>query len=126
MRANRAVIGLAFVVLIGAGCAPFAPGPTSDAPAAGAGGQPKRMAIAVQQEAKPDVGAVPVPTAEEFWQDYLTVSDQIGNVIPHLTAALPAQDTGTWTVASDGTMATTYKLRPNIYWHDGTALSAQD
>src|SRR6266540_5430531 len=126
MRANRAIIGLVLVVLVGVGCAPTAPGATSGAPAAVVGGQPKRIAIAVQQEAKPDVGTVPVPTAEEFWQDYLTVSDHIGNVIPHLTSELPAQDRGTWTVAPDGSMTTTYKLRPNIYWHDGTALSARD
>ena len=36
------------------------------------------MTIAIQQEAKPDVGTVPVPTAEEFWQDYLTLGDLFG------------------------------------------------
>jgi peptide/nickel transport system substrate-binding protein len=84
------------------------------------------MTIALQQEAKPEGGTIPVPNAEEFWHDYLTVSDQVGNVIPHLATELPSQDKGTWTVAPDGSMTTTYALRPNIYWHDGTPLTAQD
>src|SRR5207244_877039 len=41
-------------------------------------------------------------------------------------AELPAQDRGTWVVRPDGTMQTTYRLRPGITWHDGNPLTARD
>src|SRR5439155_17572422 len=31
-----------------------------------------------------------------------------------------------WQVFPDGRMETTYKLRPNLTWHDGTPLTAAD
>lgn len=125
MRAESVFPGLIAVCLLIGGCAPGAPSTASDSGAAPTS-QSKRLTIALQQEAAPDVGTVPVPNAEEFFQDYLTVNDTLGNPMPELAAELPAQDRGTWVVNPDGTMVTTYKLRPNIRWHDGTPLSPQD
>ncbi|MEA2639317.1 MAG: peptide/nickel transport system substrate-binding protein [Chloroflexota bacterium] len=45
---------------------------------------------------------------------------------PLLAEALPATERGTWTVNPDGTMETVWKLRPNVQWHDGTPLTADD
>src|SRR5581483_2355419 len=45
---------------------------------------------------------------------------------PYLAEALPKLNTDTWQVLPDGRMQTTYHLRPNLTWHDGTALSADD
>jgi peptide/nickel transport system substrate-binding protein len=45
---------------------------------------------------------------------------------PYLAEALPVLHSESWTVAEDGRMATTYGLRRNLAWHDGTALSAED
>jgi peptide/nickel transport system substrate-binding protein len=56
----------------------------------------------------------------------LAVHDEKGASYPELALALPNQQDGTWLVRSDGTMQTTYRLRPNVTWHDGTALSAGD
>ncbi len=45
---------------------------------------------------------------------------------PYLAEALPRLNTDTWKVFPDGRMETTYKLRPNLIWHDGKPLTADD
>src|SRR5437867_1515337 len=45
---------------------------------------------------------------------------------PELLTFLPALNTESWRVFSDGTMQTTYTLRPNLTWHDGQPFSADD
>jgi peptide/nickel transport system substrate-binding protein len=45
---------------------------------------------------------------------------------PYLAEALPQLNTGSWRVLPDGTMETTYTLRPNLTWHDGRPLTADD
>jgi peptide/nickel transport system substrate-binding protein len=52
--------------------------------------------------------------------------DDRGNTQPYLVEALPQLGTDSWRVQPDGKMETTYRLRPNITWHDGTPLSAED
>ena len=39
---------------------------------------------------------------------------------------LPELGTNSWQVFPDGTMETTYQLRPNLTWHDGAPLTAED
>src|SRR5690349_8688467 len=51
--------------------------------------------------------------------------DDRGGLHPMLAAEVPAQANGTWVVNPDGTMQTTYRLRPNITWHDGTPLTSR-
>jgi peptide/nickel transport system substrate-binding protein len=45
---------------------------------------------------------------------------------PYLADALPELNTDSWRVLPDGRMETSYRLRPNLAWHDGTPLSAED
>jgi peptide/nickel transport system substrate-binding protein len=45
---------------------------------------------------------------------------------PYLAEALPKLNTDTWRVSPDGRMETTYRLKPNLVWHDGTPLEAED
>ena len=52
--------------------------------------------------------------------------DAEGNPRPYLLEAFPKLDTDTWKVFPDGKMETTYRLRPNLFWHDGTPMTAQD
>jgi peptide/nickel transport system substrate-binding protein len=49
-----------------------------------------------------------------------------GDPLPELLASLPALNTDTWQVFPDGTMQTTYTLRPNLTWHDGQPFTADD
>lgn len=45
---------------------------------------------------------------------------------PYLAEALPELNTDTWRVFPDGRMETIHRLRPNLTWHDGAPLSAED
>ena len=43
-----------------------------------------------------------------------------------LPTELPSQDRGTWVVRPDGTMQTTWHIRPGVTWQDGQPLKASD
>lgn len=52
--------------------------------------------------------------------------DAQGNPFALLAEALPELNTATWRVSPDGTMETTYHLKPGIVWHDGAPFDAAD
>lgn len=56
----------------------------------------------------------------------LVVFDPQGRVLPRLASELPSQSNGTWTVSPDGAMTTTWKIRPEAVWHDGTPIMTRD
>jgi peptide/nickel transport system substrate-binding protein len=56
----------------------------------------------------------------------LVRADEQGRPIPYLAESLPELNTGTWKVLPDGTMETIYRLKPNLVWHDGRPLTAED
>ena len=56
----------------------------------------------------------------------IAIADDRGNPVSYLVEALPQLNSGSWQVLPDGRMETTYRLRPNLTWHDGTPLSADD
>ncbi len=45
---------------------------------------------------------------------------------PYLAETLPQLQTDTWQVFPDGRMETTYRLKLNLTWQDGTPFSAED
>jgi peptide/nickel transport system substrate-binding protein len=51
---------------------------------------------------------------------------QQGIPTPVLAEAAPELGTDSWKVNADGSMETTYRLKPNLTWHDGKALSPED
>jgi peptide/nickel transport system substrate-binding protein len=56
----------------------------------------------------------------------LTLLDGDANPRPYLAESLPRLGTESWQVFPDGRMITTYRLKPDLTWHDGTALVAGD
>ncbi|HZT06720.1 MAG TPA: ABC transporter substrate-binding protein [Chloroflexota bacterium] len=58
--------------------------------------------------------------------DGLTYADKSTVNHPLLAAEMPSFERGTWKVFDDGTMETTWTLRSNIKWHDGTPLTVDD
>jgi ABC-type transport system substrate-binding protein len=58
--------------------------------------------------------------------DGLTYNDYDRVHHPLLVVDLPSLDTGTWRVGGDGTMETTWQLKPNVKWHDGAPLTTAD
>lgn len=56
----------------------------------------------------------------------LDFTDARENPLPYLAEALPQVNTDSWRVFPDGRMETSYRLKPNLVWHDGSPLSADD
>lgn len=56
----------------------------------------------------------------------LVIQDGQEQIRPYLAEALPQLNTDTWRVFPDGRMETTWRLKPDLRWHDGPPLTAQD
>jgi peptide/nickel transport system substrate-binding protein len=56
----------------------------------------------------------------------LTALDTQGELVPRIAEKIPSINDGDWKVLPNGGMEITWKLRPNVYWHDGTPLTAED
>ncbi|MBI4213134.1 MAG: hypothetical protein HY534_02395 [Chloroflexi bacterium] len=63
---------------------------------------------------------------KQIVHNQLVVLDDRGAWVPQLAAEPLSVAGGNWRVNPDGTMDTTWKLRPNIKWHDGTPFTADD
>jgi peptide/nickel transport system substrate-binding protein len=58
--------------------------------------------------------------------DFLVVHDGSGGYHPQLAVEVPSIEKGTWRLNPDGTMDTTWKIRPNVTWQDGTPFTSAD
>ena len=67
----------------------------------------------------------PVVTKRVF-NASLALIDGQGNARPEMAEALPQLTTDSWRVLADGRMDTTYRLKPNLTWHDGKPLTSED
>jgi peptide/nickel transport system substrate-binding protein len=56
----------------------------------------------------------------------LSYWDERGQAASLLADGLPKLNTDTWRINPNGSMETTFRLRPNLTWHDGTPLTAED
>jgi peptide/nickel transport system substrate-binding protein len=56
----------------------------------------------------------------------LTALDAQSELVPRLAEKIPSINDGDWKVLPSGGMEVTWKLRPNVFWHDGTPLTADD
>lgn len=133
-RGGRWVVtrGVVFTVVaaVFAGCAtpPSAPGaPTGESPTTSA--QPRTLVVAFRYEAVDLSDKIPDPvsTSEKpLFNAGLTGRDQRNAVQPVLAETLPQLNSDSWRVFPDGRMETTYRLKPNLTWHDGRPLAADD
>jgi len=65
-------------------------------------------------------------TVRQIFNASLAVLDQGALPRPRLAEAVPQLNTDSWRVLPDGRMETTWKLKPDLVWHDGTPLTAED
>jgi peptide/nickel transport system substrate-binding protein len=74
-----------------------------------------------------EVGGAGKPrTAMRAFNAALVINDERELPRPYLAEARPQLNTDTWRLLPDGRMETTYRLRPNLTWHDGAPLAADD
>jgi peptide/nickel transport system substrate-binding protein len=121
-------------------CAPVAPSTTSDTARPGQGAaqttsaQPGRTLVAAVRLEPASVATRPLQEArgiaiylsQRMFNANLALLDPRGAPMPYLAESLPQLNTDSWTLSPDGRMQTTYTLKPNLTWHDGTPLSAED
>ena len=136
---RRKPAGLSFGMiglLVLTACAP-GPGTSVTAqPGAGTAPEaPKSLIIAIQREPAgfDDVvtrSGVAIQggssTPKPIVQDSLTRLTHTGDTELQLAAELPADTRGTWVVNPNGTMDVTWKIRPDVKWHDGAPVTAAD
>ena len=63
---------------------------------------------------------------EELMNAGLTHLDEFGRRRPQLAEQVPTLENGLWKVLPDGRMETTWTIRPNAMWHDGTPVTTAD
>ncbi len=136
MDAGRLVISLVILAAtVGVGCAQPRSGPApAEAQPVRPASASKRITTSVLADPpslyyalipapiRPEVGGV----LAEFIHPGLTTTDPDGNLRPLLAETVPTIENGLWSLLPDGRMETTWKVRPNATWHDGTALTADD
>src|SRR5438128_2369462 len=102
----------------------------SSVPGAAPARQPKTLIFGVRYELTDIVPKITTGTSSDGMKRLFTASlaymDGAGVIKPYLAEALPSPNTDSWQVFPDGRMETTYKLRPNLTWHDGTPITAGD
>lgn len=130
---KRFLLAVVLVPMTLSACASPSPAPsTSERPAETSGpktltlavaGEPANLALSLSQGNRSIGASNEIGLAVHQW---LAVYDEQGAVRPMLAAELPSRDRGTWVIRPDGTMQTTYRLRPGVTWHDGAPLRATD
>ena len=136
MRARVAASRIVtLAMLLAAGCARGGPDASSreaqplPAPGAGrtlviiSGGEPQSFAAKPLQQGAADTRST---HAKPLFNAALVYLDEHALPRPFLAQALPELGTASWTVSADGTMETSYRLKPGLTWHDRQPLTAAD
>src|SRR6266545_5628359 len=134
MRYTRSLLVFVIATVALAGCAP--PSPPPPPPGEGSGFRPaqlKTLTIALQAEPASvhpimggEVGGSPAGHVNGALHHRLTNYDNKGNPIAQLASEIPSLEKGSWVLNEDRTMQTSYRLRPNVVWHDGHPFTARD
>jgi peptide/nickel transport system substrate-binding protein len=121
------------------GCA--GPSGPSGGAATGAGesrsptGAPKHITIVIRgnpftlSEAINAAGSGSVPGVSEVEQLIhagFASEDNDGMLRPKLVEEIPTVENGRWRIFPDGRMETSFRIRRNVVWHDGTPFTADD
>ncbi|HEY3118594.1 MAG TPA: ABC transporter substrate-binding protein, partial [Chloroflexota bacterium] len=120
------------------GCAPGAAPAGSTAPSAPAGGPPEddgatKTLVIAQAIAFTAMGPFTTNNTSGGGVTLLGIHstglvslDGQGREVPRIAAAIPSLSDGSVVLLPDGKMRTTWRLRPDVTWHDGTKFTADD
>jgi peptide/nickel transport system substrate-binding protein len=114
-----------------AACAPVTtPGDGRGSSSVAQPSQPKSIALGVRYELisgqSKALNNSSSDAQKRLFNASLTLMDARGQIHPYLAESLPQLNSESWRVSADGTMETTYRLRPNLTWHDGRPLTGDD
>ncbi len=131
VSALLAIMGLAITSCAPAGTAIVQPGSTAEQASATPVDRTLTAAIRVEPDSLATRSVLSgvfasFALARRLFNAELTLTDERGVPQPYLADAQPQLNTDSWRVTPDGHMETTWKLKPNLVWHDETPLSAQD
>ncbi|HEY3117560.1 MAG TPA: ABC transporter substrate-binding protein [Chloroflexota bacterium] len=91
---------------------------------------PKHLTAAILSDPKAlgsEAGSAPgVDALRGLLHAGLANPDERDSVRAQLAEAVPSLENGLWTLQTDGRMETTWKIRPNAQWHDGTPFTSED
>ncbi len=135
IRGSARIFAIALLLVV-IGCAPVAPpvAPRADGAAPAAVVDQSRVLV-IANRSEPDslsmkavarvagLGDTDVP---RLFNAGLVIFDERGKARPYLADALPQLSTESWRVFPDGRMETTYRLKPNLTWHDAAPFTADD
>ncbi|MBI4213606.1 MAG: hypothetical protein HY534_04785 [Chloroflexi bacterium] len=137
MRREHTALSLAMIgLLVVTACAPSQSAGGGAEPAAPAPEKEKTIIAMIQREPgsldielTQDRGSSRAGGAQHvagIVKDGLTATDEGGQRVPQLATVVPSQANGMVVLNADGTMDVTWKLRPDIYWHDGAPVTTAD
>ncbi|HZT07496.1 MAG TPA: ABC transporter substrate-binding protein [Chloroflexota bacterium] len=134
MRRTHMIVPVVAAVLFASACAsPVPPASVGPGPSLRAPNTVQRTLVMIARGEPTNLGAVDMVSAGPAGREVarlffatLDFADEHGVAQPFLEEAIPQLNTETWRVHADGTMETTYRLKPNLTWHDGTPLVADD
>jgi peptide/nickel transport system substrate-binding protein len=130
-HARRFTLPLAAILVL-VGCAPRQPDAQTNARNAAPPASPTRITAAILGDAPAMVqrltgfGQRGTDALEELVNAGVITDDNQGLLRPVLAEAVPTIENGLWRMAADGRMETTWRLRPNARWHDGTSVTSSD
>lgn len=122
-----ALLGLVLALLV-VGCGPAASPQSASQPVAPQ--PPKKIKAAVLHEVN-DIGMSGGGLGERSPLNGLTNAgltnlDEGGTRRPQLAEEVPTLENGLWKLLPDGRMEVSWRLKPNLQWHDGAPLEAAD
>lgn len=131
-RSRARIIPLCLVFLACAAPSSGPPAPSAS-DSGGAPSSPQRTLVMIVRGELPSLAAKPLAAfsgslspPSRLFNATLDYVDENETAHPYLAEALPKLNSDSWRVFPDGRMETTYRLRSNLTWHDGAALSAED
>lgn len=135
LRVDLRISSASLVLVLGiilAACAPAAQRDGSDVQA-GVATVARRTLTTVMRVEPVSLASKPLQStgisirhATRLFNAELDFTDARESPTPYLAQALPELNTESWRVFPDGRMETSYRLKPNLRWHDGAALTAED
>jgi peptide/nickel transport system substrate-binding protein len=126
------------IALLLAGCTAPTPRDSGGQAAPGAGAAvratgPTRVTVAIRGEPRTTSTKIDSSPSVPGGADVETMLhagaalvDAGGKLRPQLAQDVPSVENGHWKVNADGTMETTWRIRPNARWHDGQPITSAD